>query len=136
MNNKQIFEKIKQCILDTLDDVDADKISIKSRIIDDLGADSLDLLDLFFRIEQTFSIKLSPREIEKQIRERLKGVEFEKDGYITKEALSELKKVLPEIPHENLKEGLRQADLLALFTVEVMVNLVNKKLGGQDASKK
>lgn len=135
MNENQVFIKVKKCILSTLDVKDKD-ISLKSRIIDDLGADSLDLLDLFFRLEQAFAIKLSPREIEKQMREKLKDSAFGKDGFLTEQALKELKRLLPAIPPKNLKKGLHQNDLPGLLTVEVIINMVGRKLGVTNAVKK
>lgn len=135
MNDKQIFAKVKTCILKTLD-IKSSDIKVKSRIIDDLGADSLDLLDLFFRLEQAFAIKLSPREIEKQISEKLRDSAFEKDGYITEQAKKELKKMLPEIPSEKFKKKLHQNDLPGLLTVEVVINLVKRKLGVRNVTKK
>jgi acyl carrier protein len=135
MNDKQIFAKVKACILKTLD-IKASDIKLKSRIIDDLGADSLDLLDLFFRLEQAFAIKLSPREIEKQISEKLKDSAFGKDGFVTEPAKKELQKLMPEVPAEKFRKALHQNDLPGLLTVEVIVNLVKRKSGVKHAAKK
>lgn len=132
MDDNEAFEKVKQCILNTVEAKDVE-ITPKSRLINDIGADSLDLIDLFFRLEQSFKIKLSPREIEKQIKSRLNEKDFEKDGFITDEAIEELKTALPEIDPSNFKKGLRQADLPALITVEVIVNLVLRKVREYDA---
>lgn len=135
MNDKQIFAKVKACILKTLD-IKPASINLKSRIIDDLGADSLDLLDLFFRLEQAFAIKLSPREIEKQISEKIKDSAFGKDGFVTEPAKKELKKLLPEVPAEKFRKALHQNDLPGLLTVEVIFNLVKRKSGVKNAVKK
>jgi len=127
MNRESVFAGVCECLAEVLD-VPAAPIRADQRIIDDLGADSLDLLDLTFRLEQKFKVSISPRDIERRAKEKLNGNPLEIDGVYTAQALAELRKALPEIPAEELSEGLTVADLPRRFRVATMVNLVCRLL--------
>lgn len=121
----EVFEGVRHCLVEALG-VGPDAVLPESRIIIDLGADSLDLLDITFRLERQFNIKISPRDIERRARARLGETPMEIDGVYTPEALSELKKALPEIPTDELAEGLSMSDLPSRFRVATMMNMVRK----------
>lgn len=59
-----IFEKVKDLIADQLDVADKDSISEASSITDDLGADSLDVVDLVMALEDEFSVEIPEDEVE------------------------------------------------------------------------
>ncbi|MCX7048460.1 MAG: phosphopantetheine-binding protein [Candidatus Sumerlaeota bacterium] len=129
MTREEISEGVRACVARVVDKECA-SIRLGDRIIDDLGADSLDLLDLVFQLEQRFSLKISPRGIERRAREQLGGAPLEVDGIYTATALAELRNALPEIPSEEFKEGLKSSALPRLFRVETFVNLVERLLDG------
>ena len=56
-SNPQVFEKVRETFVEALG-VEPDEVSLKARVIDDLGAESLDFLDIAYRLEQSF--KISP----------------------------------------------------------------------------
>ena len=58
-----VFEKVKKIIVDQLD-VEADDITMESHIMDDLGADSLDIVDLVMSFEDEFEIEIPDEEVE------------------------------------------------------------------------
>ena len=125
MNREDIATGVRECIASALGN-GAGAIRLEDRIIDDLGADSLDLLDLVFQLEQRFKVSISPRGIEQRARASLGGTPLEVDGVYTRAALAELRKVLPEVPAEELAEGLTVAELPRRFRVATMVNLVGR----------
>ena len=111
---------------------------MESGLVEDLGAESLDLLDLGFLIEETFGVTLAPDEFERRISARIPGGVYQRNGYLTEEALEELKWALPEVPAEKLKPPLAKVALPGLLSVAVFVHLVQRKLaeaeeGGTDA---
>ena len=59
-----IFDKLKEIVADQLD-VDADKVTMDSNITEDLGADSLDTVDLVMSIEEVFDIEIPDEAVEK-----------------------------------------------------------------------
>jgi len=112
-------------------DTDPSNVHEGDRMIEDLGADSLDLLDLVFHLEQRFKIKISPRDIERGAQKELGRVPLEVDGVYTPEAIEQLRRAMPEVPQEELSEGLRSADLPRSFRVATFVRLVTRLMEEQ-----
>jgi len=106
----------------------ADKITLEARIIEDLGSDSLDLLDIIFAIEEKFGIKIKRGQIEAMAREGLADGEFEKDGLITAKGAERLKQIMPEVDQSKIYEGMGVGRIPYLFTVDTFCRLVERKL--------
>ncbi|MEG0912908.1 MAG: acyl carrier protein [Oscillospiraceae bacterium] len=58
-----VFEKIRDMLCEQLD-IEEDKITMESSIVDDLGADSLDVVDLIMSLEEEFDLEIPDEEIE------------------------------------------------------------------------
>jgi len=127
MTRDEIVQGVRECLSMALD-IPADSIRPESRIIEDLGADSLDLLDVTFQLEQRFRIPISPREVERRARESLKDAPLEVDGVYTPQALADIRQLMPEIPPGELPDGMRAIDLPRRLRVESLVNLVERLL--------
>ena len=125
MKREDIVQGVCEC-LGKVVDVDPATIREDDSIIEDLGADSLDLLDLVFHLEQRFKVRITPRGIEKAAEAKLGGAPVAVDGVYTAAALAELRKALPEVPAPELQDGLRTADLPRRFRVATFVNLVSR----------
>ena len=123
MTREDVLAGVKECIGQALD-VAPEGIGEGQRLVGDLGADSLDLLDLTFHLERRFHVKISPRDMEKRGREKLGDKPWEVDGVLTPEALADLRANMPEVPADELKEGLVVDHIPRLFRVTTMVNLV------------
>ena len=132
MTRDELVDGVKECLARVID-IEAATIGLDDRILEDLGADSLDLLDLIFQLEQRFQIKIAPRDLERRARESLGDTPLEVDGVYTPEALAQLRASMPEVPAGELEPGLRTADLPYRFRVETMVNLVSRILEETDA---
>ena len=91
MTNQEIFEQLKPLLVEVLGVV-PDTIRLESVLVSDLGAESIDLLDLSFRIEEKFQVRIEANEIEREAIKRLPGGVYEKDGYLTEAALAEIRK--------------------------------------------
>ncbi len=127
MTRAEIEEGVSECVAAALDRPVA-SVTLEAKLIDDLGGDSLDLLDITFQLEQRFKISLNVRTFERRAKEALGGKPLEIDGVYTPEALVELRRALPEIPPEELAEGLEVATLVRRFRVATLVNLVTRVL--------
>ena len=127
MKRDEVLVGVKECVAEVLD-LSPDTVDETLRLVGDLGADSLDLLDLTFHLERRFKVKISPRDMEKRGREKLGSQPWEIDGVLTPEAIAELKNIMPEVPPEELQEGLLMDHIPRLFRVSTMVNLVSRLL--------
>lgn len=58
-----MFEKVQAMLAEQLD-IDADKITLQSEVVKDLGADSLDVVELLMQLEEEFGVTLPDSEIE------------------------------------------------------------------------
>jgi len=122
-------DKVKEVIAESLC-VELDEVTLKSNLIKDLGAESIDFLDIMFRLEKEFDIKIPQREIERQARGGIEPGEFEVDGILQPKGLERLKQLIPEIDSDSWREGMSLRELPLLFTVEVFCGIVKRKLEG------
>lgn len=120
-------EKFYDCFVQSLG-VARDDLTMEKRLLEDLGADSLDLLDLVFNLEQAFGISIPRGEFEKRAREKLGETPFEVNGVITEEGLVALREGMPESA-ERIKSGLRTHQIPMLFTVQSFYNMVADRVG-------
>jgi acyl carrier protein len=107
--------------------LDEDEVERTSLVIDDLGAESLDFLDIAFRLERAFQIKIPRGEIQKAA-ERQAGEAFETEGKLTESGATALRDALPEADPSRIVAGFPVRDIPRLFTVETFMNLVVKLL--------
>jgi acyl carrier protein len=130
MTNQEIFEELKPLLVEVLG-VAPETIRLESVLVSDLGAESIDLLDLSFRIEEKFQVRIEANEIEREAVKRLPGGVYEKDGFLTEAAIGEIRKSLPELDPGKFAKGLRKMDLPALLTVFFFVRLIARKLAAK-----
>ena len=130
MNESDVFEKLVPLIREVTG-VRADEVTMDSYLMRDLGAESIDLLDLSFLIEETFDITLESDEFESRTQQSISGADYERDGYLTVEALTELRNALPEVDPAFLREGLRKIEVPSVLNVAVFVHLIQRKLAEQ-----
>ncbi len=103
---------------------DLQDIALESRLIEDLDAESIDFLDIVFRLEQVFKIRIQRGQIVEDARGALSEEEFEVDGHLTDAGLERLREYLNEVPAERFRPGLRLAEVPLLFTVETFCKVV------------
>ncbi len=125
MSADEVLEGVRACAREALD-VDEAKVVPEARLIGDLGADSLDLLDLVFQLERRFEIKLSMKDLENRMKEELGEVPSEINGVYTPKALVRIRRVMTEIPPDELPDGLRVADLPRRFRVSTLMRWVEQ----------
>ncbi|MDR0737274.1 MAG: phosphopantetheine-binding protein [Zoogloeaceae bacterium] len=124
MNSESsLFDGVCDCIRQTLEK-DLPDIRETDRLIADLEADSLDFLDLIFRIEQKFNVSINPRDLEHRTQAALGGEPILIEGCYTARAVEEFRKFMPEAPGEELYPNMPARDLFASFRVKTFMNLV------------
>ena len=123
MSVECVYPKVKKIIADVLVLNEGD-ISLTSRLITDLGAESIDFLDLVFQLEKEFGIKIPRGQLEKNARGALSEEEFEKGGVITDAGMHALKHYFNEVPADYFKPSMKLNEIPTLFTVETFCKLV------------
>ncbi len=131
MTEPEILEQLKPLLVEVLG-VPPEAIRPESVLVADLGAESIDLLDLSFRIEEKFKVTIEANEIEREAKKRLPGGVYEQNGYLTEEALAEIRAFVPELDQSKLVKGIRKTDLPSFLNVAFFVHLVARKLAEQE----
>lgn len=133
MNIESVYPKVREIIADVLV-IDENDISLNSRLIVDLGAESIDFLDLVFQLEKEFGIKIPRGQLEKNARGDLSEDEFEKVGVLTPEGMSALKHYLNEVPDEYFKPTMKLNEIPMLFTVGTFCKLIVAAVSQKNAT--
>lgn len=120
----QVFATVRQCFCEALE-LDDGEVTFDSTVLDDLGAESLDLLDVVFRLERSFDIQIPRGGLEAQAQGE-SGEPGEVDGKLTEAGAARLRQAMPEVPPEELPAGLRVDELAGVFRVGTFYNLVQR----------
>jgi len=133
MDDKKICEKVRMCIAQALG-IDVEEVVPDAILFDDLGAESLDLLDIVFRLEKTFGIQIPRGGIQSSViaSEGVKEEDLVKDGVLTPFGRERLKKEMPEVNPDRIPEGFRAEDIATLFTVQTFINLTKRHLAAKE----
>jgi acyl carrier protein len=118
-----MFPKVAQIIADALG-CDVADVKPAVPLIEGLDAESIDFLDLVFRLERGFGVKIPRGKIVEDARGPLTEAEFENKGIVTEAGLARLKEFLTEVPAERFKTPLKAADVPRLFTPETFCKVV------------
>jgi acyl carrier protein len=122
---EEVFEKVRTCLVDALG-VDDDEVTPEATMVGDLGAESIDFLDIVFRLEKTFNIKIPRGELFPE--DILSSAEFVQDGKVTPEGLEQLKKRMPFADLTKFEANPQVTQFGNLLTVQDLVNYVQSKL--------
>ena len=126
-----VADRVRQIVADALGRPHAE-VSVTSNLMDELGAESLDFLDIVFQLEQTFGIEITRGEMERAARGDMSDDEFAPGGVISEAGLARLRELMPEAD-ARIQPGLRPRQILTLFSVQTFVNLVEAKQAGRTA---
>ena len=105
---------------------DPASVRLESALMGDLGAESLDFLDVVFKLERRFGIEITRGEMERAARGDMSEDEFAPRGVLSPAGLERLRTLMPEA-RERIQPGLRPVQILSLFSVQTFVNLVEAK---------
>ncbi|MDB4964259.1 MAG: putative acyl carrier protein [Myxococcales bacterium] len=127
--NEAIGETVRKIVAESLGRPLAD-VKLTSVLMADLGAESLDFLDIVFRIERDFKIEITRGEMERASRGDMTAEEFAPGGVISDAGLTRLRELMPEAA-ERIAPGLRPSTILTLFSVQTFANMVIGKRDGR-----
>jgi len=125
MTEEEVFEKVKDTLVEALG-VDDEEVTPEAKISADLGAESIDYLDITFRLEKAFDIKIPRGELMPD--NLLNNPEYVQDGKLTASGLEQFKQ---QMPHADLTEFEKDPSvdkIMDLFKVQTIVNYVMSKV--------
>lgn len=126
MTEDEVFNKVKEVLVDALG-VDDEEVTAEAKLVGDLGAESIDFLDIVFRLEKAFGIKIQQGEMFPE--NVLSDSRYVKDGKVTDDGMTELRVRLPHANLETFDKDRRVEEFSNVFTVQAVVKFVQKKLG-------
>jgi acyl carrier protein len=125
LTHEEIFKKVQDVLVDALG-VDEDEVKPDAVIKDDLGAESIDFLDISFRLEKAFGIKIGKDEMMPQGLSN--NAEFVQNERFTPAGIAELKTRMPFANFTEFEKDPTVDHMSKLFTVEMIVKFVEGKL--------
>ena len=122
---EEVFEKIQAALVDALG-VDEEDVTPHATLVGDLGAESIDFLDIVFRLEKSFNIKIPRGELFPE--DILTDSKYVQDGKVTEAGLAELRKRMPFANLDDFAKNPVVQDFGSLLTVADMCRFVESKV--------
>ena len=123
---EEVFEKVQEALMDALG-VDDDEVTPEATMVGDLGAESIDFLDIVFRLEKAFEIEIPRSELFPE--DILTNAEYVQDGKVTADGVEELKKRMPFADLTKFESNPVVQDFGNLLTVNDLCRYVESKVG-------
>ena len=124
MDKNQIFEKVQECLAGALG-IEPEEIRPESSLVRDLGAESIDFIDILFRLEKAFDIKIPSGEL---FPANLFNEErMVQAGRVTQEGLKALREKMPFLDLSEFEKDPQVSNLANHFTVEMILDYVGEK---------
>ena len=131
LSREEIYQKVRNVLIDALQ-VDEDEVTPQSTLREDLGAESIDFLDIVFRLEKAFTTdparpfkiprgELFPENV-------LNDPQYVQGGKVTPKGLSELRARMPHSDFSKLDQDPSVNNVQSLFTVDAVVNYIEGKV--------
>ena len=121
---------VKEAVVEALA-LDDDEVTPESTLMDDLGAESIDLLDILFRIEKSTGVKIEASDLGDYMQGGIPDEEFsDENEVITDKGAQHLKTVMPQVDPGELAGSLKAEEVITLFTVENLSQMVKSRGDG------
>ncbi len=122
---EEIFDKIRTALVEALG-VDEDEVTPEATLVGDLGAESIDFLDIVFRLEKAFDIKIPRGELFPE--DILTNAEYVQDGRVTEAGLAQLRNRMPFANLDQFAQNPVVQDFGNLLRVADMCRFVESKV--------
>jgi acyl carrier protein len=121
---------VKEAVVEALA-LDDDEVTPDSTLMEDLGAESIDLLDILFRVEKSTGVKIEASDLGDHIQGGIPDDEFSDDNQIiTAKGAEQLHKVMPQTDPSELEGSLNADEVITLFTVRNLTDMVKSRGDG------
>jgi acyl carrier protein len=135
MTRDEIYDKVRSVLVDALG-VDAEEVTPTATLRENLGAESIDFLDIVFRLEKAFTVDpAKPFKIPRgelfpdDLPALMSDERFVKDGKLTADGLAELKKKMPFSDFTEFEKNPSMETASSLLTVDTIVKYMQSKVG-------
>ena len=125
----EVFDKVKDSLMEALG-LDDDEVTPEATMVGDLGAESIDFLDIVFRLEKAFEIEIPRKELFPE--DILTNAEFVEGGKVTETGLNEIRTRMPFIDLSKFEENPVVQDFGNLLTVSDLCRYICGKVGATD----
>ena len=125
-SQEEIFAKVQEALVDALG-VEEDEVTPEAKLQGDLDAESIDFLDIVFRLEKAFNIKIERGELFPE--DILTDTAYVQDGKVTAEGFAKLKERMPFADLDDFEANPVVQNLGKQLSVQDMCNFVVHKLG-------
>ncbi len=122
----EVFEKVKSALVDALG-VDDDQVTPEATMVGDLGAESIDFLDIVFRLEKAFGIEIPRSELFPD--DVLTNADYVAEGRVTPDGIAELKRRMPFADLSKFEQNPQVQDFGNLLTVNDLCRYIESKVG-------
>jgi len=126
MERKEIEERVKGLVSNALGVSEAE-MAPESRLVGDLGAGSIDIIDISFQIEQEFEIEITPTEFW-NMSDDLGNGEYFVDGQITEAGLETLRRRFVGFDRLGIAAGDSLLKLVGAFSISMIVDYIETKV--------
>jgi acyl carrier protein len=125
--DQETYDAVQQAIVDALG-VDEDEVTPDATLLGDLGAESIDLLDILFRLERKLGVKIQASDLAAYVQGGIPDDEFgDENELITPQGMEQLKKAMPQIDPAELQGKLKADQVMSLFTVQNLADMVAQR---------
>jgi acyl carrier protein len=124
----EVFSKVQVALVDALG-VDEEEVTAEARLVGDLGAESIDFLDIVFRLEKAFDIKIPRGELFPE--DILTNAQYVQNGRLNEEGLAQLESRMPFADLSTFRASPVVQDFGNLLTVQDMCRYVESKVGAK-----
>jgi acyl carrier protein len=127
MTRDQIESTMRALVADSLA-LTREEVTLERALFDDLGADSLDFIDIVFSVERAFGIKVRDSELDFLSRLDFSSPAVMRDGHLTRETVDRLSEWLPRLREVPDPSAVTPRALFSLVTIETLCRLVERKI--------
>ena len=127
MTEEEVFGNVREILVDSLG-VDEEEVTPEAKLAADLGAESIDFLEIVFKLEKAFNIKIPRGELLPD--NVLNNPEYVQDGKLTEVGLAELKQRMAHVDFAEFEQDPDINKMMDLFTTQTIVNFVLGKVNG------
>ena len=128
-SREEVESSVKEAVAEALA-LDEDEVTDDATLMDELGAESIDLLDILFRIEKSTGVKIQASDLGDHIQGGIPDEEFgDENEMVTRKGLDQLAKVMPQIDPNEMEGKLKAEEVIQHFTVRNLVDMVAERGG-------